>query len=554
MNQYAFCFEHKLFPADEKSTTITEYFRPYSPRILLEVVKDKSLKARLRQAISSEMTFENFIDTHHMQEFSYIRQFSEYDLQELGIWINDENDLYETSQWDYLADAKLMIDTVEYGKDIIHRLNSLADITMISRLQFHHLRLLISILVYTDFPDFENMQIYLPPLSEIDDETRELLLRIFAALDTYPYSDPNIVLELCSQYIDYGSYRYENERLSVLLKQIHDLFSSAILFEPAEHKYVLNRIRYLKRQFFGILGKKSLQRQSYIRKCFSLVNSHNKFTGNADLYNISNIETLDMCLNSNEYFDMVPRLVDSLIRYSNYEEAISDYDTLPYNEDFTALTRIFESNIPKIGSYINIDSLIKEYSSEGRRCFAILITKNNEKYFSLSGRYELIYNKRAQMESLVRYIMENALHSSIPVTDVRAHIYDYNWGYLDGKTMRYTEIVDNRKEQPDKYITVPITLGEDISSSRLSINSPEIGPTFSCCERKILGHINGAEVSEIYSRYAPCWMCRPAILSIQPCDFYAYVDLDTHPKNTPIGATLKKYTVTRTTTYNLQTP
>ncbi len=552
--RYAFCFKHKLFSTAEESQTITEYFRPYSPQVLLEVVKSKNLRERLQQAISSEMTFEDFIYIHHMQDSPYIRQFSEYDLQERGIWINDENDLFETSQWDYLADAKLMIDTVKYGRDFIHHLNSLADITMISRLQFNHLRLLISILVYTDFPDFENWQIHLPPLPEIDDETRELLLRIFAVLDNYPYSDPDIVLELCSQYLDYGSPLYKYEHLSILLKQTYDLFSSAILFEPAERKYVLNRIRYLKRQFFGILGKESGKRQSYIRKCFSLVNSHSKFTSSIKLIDISDTEILHMCLDSNIYSDMIPTLIDNLIRYSNFEETISNYDARLHNEDFTALTRIFESNIPKIGSYENIGSYYEKYSSKGRGCFAMLITDDNRKYFSLSGKYELLPDKRAQIESLVRYILENALQSSIPIGHLYDDIYEYNWAYLNNKTMRYTEIVDNRKEQPNKYITTPISLGSDLSALRLTENSPEIGPTFSCCERKILGHINGAGVSEIYSRYAPCWMCRPAVLSVQPCDFYAYVDLDTHPKNTPIGSILKKYTVTCTTTYGLRTP
>ena len=551
--RYAFCFEHKLFSTAEESKTITEYFRPYSPQVMLEVVKSKNLRDRLQQAISSKMTFEDFIYTHHMQDSPYIRQFSEYDLQERGIWINDENDLSETSQWDYLADAKLMIDTVKYGRDFIHRLNSLADITMISRLQFNHLRLIISILVYTDFPDFENWQIHLPPLPEIDDETRDLLLRIFAVLDNYPYSDPDIVLELCSHYIDYGSPLYKYEHLSILLKQTYDLFSSSILFQPEENKYVLSRIRYLKKQFFAILGKESLQRKSYIKKCFTLVNSHNKFTRNSKLIGISNTEILHMCLDSNVYSNMVPTLIDNLIEHSSYESVILAHNALPNNKDFTALTRIFETNIPKIGSYENIGSYYEKYSSKGRGCFAILITDDNRKYFSLSGKYELLPDKRAQIESLVRYIMENALQSSKPIGDVRAHIYDYNWGYLDENTMRYTEIVDNRKEQPNKYITTPISLGSDLSASRLTENSPEIGPTFGCCERKILGHINGAGVSEIYSRYAPCWMCRPAILSVQPCDFYAYVDLDTHPKNTPIGSTLKKYTVTCTTTYGLQT-
>lgn len=552
--RYAFCFEHKLFSADEKSRTITEYFRPYSPQVLLEVVKSKSLKERLQQAISSKITFEDFINARHMQNSPYIRQFSEYDLQERGIWINDENDLSETSQWDYLADAKLMIDTVKYGRDFIHRLNSLADITMISRLQFNHLRLIISILVYTDFPDFENRKIHLPPLPESDDEIRELLLGIFAEFDNYPHSDSNIVLKLCSQYLDYGTTRYKDEYLVVLLKQTYDLFSSDILFQPEENKYVLSRIRYLKKQFFGILGKESFHRQSYIKKCYSLVNSHSKFTSSIKLIDIPDTEILHMCLDSNVYSNMVPTLIDNLIEHSGYESVILAHNALPNNKDFTALTRIFESNIPKIGSYENIGSYYEKYSSKGRGCFAILITDDNKKYFSLSGKYELLPDKRAQIESLVRYIMENALRSSIPIGHLYDDIYEYNWAYLNNQTMRYTEIVDNRKEQPDKYITTPISLGSDLSALRLTENSPEIGPTFSCCERKILGHINGADVSEIYSRYAPCWMCRPAILSVQPCNFYAYVDLDTHPKKAPIGSTLKKYTVTCTTTYGLRTP
>ena len=555
MEKYAFCFEHKIFSDVGQKENITEYFRPYSPEVLLEIVKSNSLKERLNHAIHTEQTFENFIERYNLQDSQYVRRLNKDELQEHSLWINDENDLSEISQWDYLADAKLIIETIRFGKNLIEKPNYLAPLTMISRLQFEHLKLIISILVYTDFPDFEEWQIHTSPLPELDSETRDLLLHLFREIDSEPYSDSEFIIDLCERYFQQEHSLSEKNNVTILIRQIYELYNapSALLGSP-EYKYHINRVKYLKKQFFSILGTKSLKRQVFIKNCLSLVNDNGKFVRKEKIVSMSDVQILEMCLGADSYYDFAGTLVEELITYPLYEKIITDYISLPHASDFTKMTNSFNQNIGKVLLGKVGHKIYDKYFSEGRGCFTILITAQNKKYFAFSGREELNSQKYHQMEELAKYIMKNAFNITSPITDIYAHTYEYNWAYLNNNTPRYTTILTSSNALSGNYISTPQTLSNDIVNKTINRNDLDtIGNTYGCCERKILGHISGTGISEIYSRWAPCWKCRPAILAIQPCDYYAYADLDSLKKGKDIGITLKKYTVTCTTTYGIST-
>jgi len=156
-----------------------------------------------------------------------------------------------------------------------------------------------------------------------------------------------------------------------------------------------------------------------------------------------------------------------------------------------------------------------------------------------------IGKNQGKMESLVKTVMENIFEIR-NISDIRSDAYPYQWCYLHDKlaVRRYTEILDSHKEDVSTYIKHYMTYDTDIVSQP-HFTLSNIGFTYGCCERKILAFSGYDAPIEIFSRWAPCWRCRPAIIDAQPCTYYAFAVSEDYAKNPSCDMSLKKYTVTR---------
>lgn len=138
MGEYAFCFKHNLFGEDE-SDSFKEYFIPYVPELLIEVVDDEEIREQLANPYWK--SFDEYVEAHNLQEETdYIQE-----IPDEGWWMNDENTIDELCAWDYLADAKAIIEAERAEGESTERVNSVAEETMISRIDFDYLKVLLSI-------------------------------------------------------------------------------------------------------------------------------------------------------------------------------------------------------------------------------------------------------------------------------------------------------------------------------------------------------------------------------------------------------------------------
>lgn len=209
-------------------------------------------------------------------------------------------------------------------------------------------------------------------------------------------------------------------------------------------------------------------------------------------------------------------------------------------DDFIYLPRWIKNNRSDVLDNLKGEvgkKLYDNYSNFEDGCFAILITSTNKKYFALSGAYEIHNNehKRKQIGKLAEYIKGNALRNSN---------VEYILASLNDDTLRYTEILDRKSAQVRKYIKFPHRYCND---SITDFNS--IGITYGCCERKIFGYLTTETVKQIYSRWAPCWKCKPAVLAASPEKFYAFAKNFYEWESRGKTMQLKNYIITTPVTF-----
>lgn len=178
MSRYALKISHSIA---EKDSTI-EYFIPFTKNALIELLKGElgnsigeifSLdKEELKVLIEkSEGTLDTFLDRHNLYDLkdengeNYFVELLDKNNQG-DVWIiNNPEEPEENSLGDYLADAKLISDTVdivrflESGRDVegsrsLSDINEEAETTMMYRVQFFLEKVIFSIIVAIDGFDF----------------------------------------------------------------------------------------------------------------------------------------------------------------------------------------------------------------------------------------------------------------------------------------------------------------------------------------------------------------------------------------------------------------
>lgn len=526
MRKYAFCFEHKIFAGEDNNKIIKEYFIPYPPDILFEVVKNRILKQRLKKARDLSRTFDDFIEEHNLQNEDYIVRLPENGNIDNLWWLNDEMSIDELSMWDYLADARAVVDAVRFGRELPEQVNHTAEITMNSRLKFDHFKLIISILIYTDGPDFEPLDYNNELPLELESETKEQLIQIYRALKNPKNVNIDNLKSLVQEYIvrsnDIGVIGIYSRAYN-LIKEIEVILEGwTNINKLKDDNYYISRLKDMKNKFIKSLGEQYERRYKYIKKYVSLITENGLVVSEIVNVDFSDEGILKMCLFEERMDNNIPHILKNLVKYEMHEQSL--IKDIGYNfNNFKNFASGFNNEMKKI-IYGEVGKKIyNKYMSDGKGCFAILITNSNKKYFSLSGREELNKNKVKQMETLAKYIMENVLNTEMIINDVYLQNYNYNWSALNGNAIRYTEILVDGFEQP-KYISSPEILSNDFNlSNKLNEDDlQKIGHTYGCCERKMLGYLGSDSVREIYSRWAPCWRCRPAVLTSMPCEFFAF--------------------------------
>lgn len=546
MGKYAFCFKHNLFGNNE-SESFKEYFIPYVPGVLMEIVDDEEIREQLENP--HWKSFDEYVEAHNLQkEADYIQEIPDDRKSDTGWWMNDENNIDELCAWDYLADAKAVIEAERANGESTERVNSVAEETMISRIDFDYLKLLLSIMVYTDGPDPDGILNGNEPPNDFGPETKEKIIEIYKIINDIDLSEihfDKIEFEI-RDYIrnidNIVSGVEKNEIFGFVNKIKEELEEGLSIKTPSEYEnyqYNLDELKEIS-IFFELLGEKYEKRYKYI------IDIRNRFYNY--LYGSRRIsyirrelftsyeEILELCLDKGKFNNYIND-INSLIAM----EAVghwNQYNSLLYSnfDEFMRFARYFDE-IPLIPKGEVGKKIYDRYTSKGGGCFAILVTSANSKYFALSGAYEVHdkQHKREQIKKLEEYIKENALNNCG---------ISYIWAKLNDNTIRYTEILNKIAKQTDKYIKFPFRYCND---SITDFNS--IGITYGCCERKIFGYLTTETVKQIYSRWAPCWKCKPAVLAASPEKFYAFAKNFYEWESREKTMQLKNYIITTPVTF-----
>ena len=373
---------------------------------------------------------------------------------------------------------------------------------------------------YTDGPDPDGILNGNEPPNDFGPEIQEKIIEIYKIINDIDLSGihfDKIEFEI-RDYIrnidNIVSGVEKNEIFGFVNKIKEELEEGLSIKTPSEYenyKYNLYKLKMIS-NFFVLLGDKYEKRYKYIdirNRIYNYLYGSRRISYIRRELFTSYEEILELCLDKVKYKNYI-NAINSLIAMETVGHW-NQYNSLLYSnfDEFIRFARYFDE-IPLIPKGEVVKELYNRYTSKGYGCFAILVTSKNKKYFALSGAYEVHdkQHKREQIEKLEKYIRQNALNNgNVP----------YVWAKLDDNTLRYTEILNKTSKQTDKYFKFPIRYCND---SITDFNS--IGITYGCCERKIFGYLKTETVKQIYSRWAPCWKCKPAVLVASPEKFYAF--------------------------------
>ncbi len=522
----------------------------------MDIVSNKELKRRLRYARDKQLTFDDFVKRHQLEQAEFVKEIPwyyreniEHDMQAPNAveWLNNENEIDELVAWDYLADALCISMAAESENKMSETITQMAQYTMMSRVNYRIFRILLSIIVYTDAPDDYFSEHdgkpngpFHPSASHYGGFYGDSFIENAKSFMRGYYEDCLEASEICQ---DINSTAGEIAQLKHTFSRAKTFFSKyrAEVFRgdpPFADIYRLNLelldvivqiennpqndvlVKTYKAGIDQILKKIIRKLKQYLPSTMLLFGENINYKEVLSTYVKDNVYNTHFSL----FKVIVKQKNDNVIQY--------------YCDEFTELNQFLKSSIEtalkgKVGKKIR-----EKYGATNSGCFAIMKTEN-ESFFSLSGAKEVHFDKniKNQIYILADYIKTNILKKGT-----------YHYVPLSEKTMRYTDIIhDNRDAKKAGYIAGKITWGEDRTSKRISErNQNTIAQTFGCCERKMLvENITSVnKIKEVYSRWAPCWKCQPAVYElIQNVPFYAF-DIDfTSWQVNPKTVILKKYSV-----------
>lgn len=537
MSKYTIAFTYQPF---SDSQSITEYFRPYTQDALLKIINNQTLRLHLKISKTKNIDFDTFVEKYNLQEHKYIRSTKDIPLgPDSPNWINDEDDVFESSLWDFLADAIAIAPMEKFRFDNVSYLNKLATATYRSKVDFYNLKIILSLLIYIDGGDNSTEEPF--PFdnncpNHLSKDANQLLLEFCQNVYTF-ITNANIDLENIISSRNQLAWLQLPQKLKDSISYIFSVIIAPdyIHFNKADQKkhkkFILNLLEKLLQEFLP----------TYFERSNTLALLHTLKPGTRirkrghDI--LTNLKCIDNSVYTSTKSDLINKIFSDNISYFAINvKKIGQLSTQP--SEISKLDDFISNCAPKFG---------KENYHKKNGCFAILNTSSGQHYFAFSSIKEL--TNKEKMENLVNIVMENVFHLK-NVYDVSAHIYPYNWCRLcdTADIRRYTELLKHGSKDPTKYISPPETYVTDTSTTT-TYPTPIISNTYGCCERKLLAYSGYSQAIEIYSRWAPCWRCRPALIDAPSCRIYAFANIDEYKNNKHIDMSLKEYTII--TTYNV---
>ena len=543
---YVLRISHYLLEKDPA----VEYFIPFTPKALVSLLdgdygdaigeifslKKEELKELLEK---SEGTLDTFLDRHNLYDLkdengeNYFVELLDKDNQG-DVWIiNNPEEPEENSIGDYLADAKLISDTVdtvgflEFGEYIegsksVSDINEEAETTMMYRVQFFLEKIIFSIIVAIDESgDWNTIEWPMPPKDFCD------YINSFFR-DIKNNSDGGNVVQ----------------NLDVIFELVENSFSEKIVDIEQFTEF------FLRLEIPNISYSLYAASYDYIYKVFEILTGGNK----KDLFTDELVEYIDK-IHIN-LWDVSRHKPFWFIKLMNIRVGTDIIIKDLLNTNWSSFfIKILPKGIKKLENIKDLfeksrdwwignkeissatySKVVRKYNRDKKSCFVIAIMDNKD-YISLSGFdydgkiLEGVKSYTERYKKIMNIVEKNVLEKKA----VHCNLNDL--------TKRYTEIVDNKKPNSIKYIESYSYLKEDLKREFLgnSVSTynwsnvtedrrNDYGYTFGCCERKILGKVlpEGRESLEqkilFFSRWAPCEKCRPAIYLQKNSCYYAYAD------------------------------
>ena len=547
MSNYALKISHYLVDKDPA----IEYFIPFTKKALVGLLDgdlgdiigeifslDKEeLKGLLEK---SEGTLNTFLGRHNLYDLkdengeNYFVELPDKDNQG-DVWIiNNPEEPEENSLGDYLADAKLISDTVdtvgflEFGKYIegsksVSDINEEAEDTLLFRIQFFLEKVIFSIIVAIDeSDDLTTIEWPMPPKDFCD------YINSFF-LDIKNNSDGENVVQSLDEIFEIAENSFSEkivdiERFTESFLRLEIPNISYSLY-AASYDYIYKVFEILIGERNDLLTDKLVEYIDKIHINLWEVSRHKPFWF-IKLMNIrvSTDIIIKGLLNANWSSLFIKILPKGLIGIESIRSI------------FEKPSKIWESwfiNRCKVDCFDKVfDNIIKTYSKEGgSRCFGIAIEEDKEKnnyknYIALSGfdyKGSLLNDENIKKFSDIIEAIVNIVKEKIRLNGKYCHLYDLTRCYTDILTEKITYIT---KSPGYKYFKEDYNIFND----KDKIKRGKFKGAFSCFERKILGHmlLEGQESLEqkivFFSRWAPCEKCRPAIFALENNCYYAYAD------------------------------
>lgn len=531
---YVLRISHYLVEKDP----VVEYFIPFTPKALVILLdgdygdaigeifslKKEELKELLEK---SEGTLDTFLYRHNLYDLkdengeNYFVELLDKDNQG-DVWIiNNPEEPEENSLGDYLADAKLISDTVdivrflEFGRDVegsrsLSDINEEAETTMMYRVQFFLEKVIFSIIVAIDGFDFNpTIEWPVPPK-----DFCEYINSLFPGIKNS--SDVESVEQSLYDFFGVGKYDFSEK-----IVEIEQFTESFLRLEIPNISYSLYAASY-----------------DYIYKVFEILTGGNK----KDLFNDELVEYIDKIhinlwdVSRHKPFWFIKLMnirvgTDIIIKdLLNANWSSFFIKILPRGiKKLENIKDLFEKSrdwwLLKAGFY----DKIKKYNKKNG-CYVMLLTDDKD-YIALSG---LDYDGNIPNGGLLKSNTEK--HNKImSIIEKNILVRDAIHCNLNDLTKRYTKIIFNHdKKNSIEYDAHYAYLKDDLKIKFKCKSEDDYrctyGLTFGCCERKILGKIlpEGQESCEqkivFFSRWAPCEKCRPAIYLQKNSCYYAYAD------------------------------
>ena len=550
MSHYAIALKYNFNP-DSAAGEITEYFVPFSIDELLSFelnqFTEKAIK-KLRN--STRYPLDSFVERNSLEELDHIVLLKDDEIQEIESQKLREHNSYEEtygfSLWDLLSDANLTFYASQNYMENIENVNRLAVATVNSQYELLTLKIQISLLLHFEYEEYAETPDFLHenPRQGVSIDNIYDIIDFYSVVNQASDEHP-----ITPDFIEHWMYDEETTNFDFYEVGflIRDICALGQINNNPETSFVQRRnnwiaINTLSKQLLKKLWK-PFNRAYYYHRVIKVVLRNDKYTYmRKDLYSL--VKFIDEKAGFIEpSVSTKSRVIDAVSSFQEHASAIcsGNYLQMVYWDSFSSY----------FGSKSATSKIRKRYSGEAYGCFALLFTDSDKHYFSISGMTEELKPRAGILAEPVKYIMEHILNK-VPAPDIFAHNYTFNFAYIHHTldVRRYTEIVRDKTD----YINKPgpyLSKGFETYNIDYSKNPSELYDyTYSCCERKMLAYSGYDHAMKIFSRWAPCWKCCPAILDAPNVEVYAFTTLaEFCDKKLPTDMTLKQYKVERNLSY-----